>query len=173
MDTADVVKDLALSGSAHFHASYVAKQVGIPTAKAHEELARLEQQGILEVHFDIICPETDRTIKSYKLEEEIPLGEILVEETGDCEPFELQESDLLVTYSPKQEYVRRLLRNHEHAGSKKKIPLLRRIWKTVSARLELGWSIPTPNRSSISTPRTSSTTARTHRSRRPRAIAQR
>src|SRR5262249_17575643 len=125
MDTADVVKDLALSGSAHFHASYVAKQVGIPTAKAHEELASLEQQGILEVHFDIICPETDRTIKSYKLEEEVPLGEIFVEETGDCEPFELQESDLLVTYSPKQEYVRRLLRDHEPAGSKKKIPLFR------------------------------------------------
>jgi hypothetical protein len=173
MDAADVVKDLALSGSAHFHASYVAKQLGIPTAKAHEELAGLEQQGILDLHFDVICPETDRTIKSYKLEEEVPLGEIFVEETGDCEPFELQESDLLVTYSPTQEYVRRLLRNHEHTGSKKKTSLFRRIWKTVSARPRRGRSIPSRIKSSTSTPRTSSTTAPARRSHRPKVVAQR
>lgn len=173
MDATDVVKDLALSGSAHFHASYVAKQLGIPTAKAHEELAGLEQQGVLEVHFDIICPETDRTIKSYKLEEEVPFGEVFIEETGDCEPFELQESDLLVTYSPTQDYVRRLLRDHKPSGSKKKTSLLRRIWKTVSARRGRGASIPSRSRSSTSTPKTSSSTVPARRPRRPRLIAQR
>ncbi len=171
MDTADVVKDLAVTGSAHFHASYVAKQLGIPTAQAHKELADLQRQGILEVHFDVICPETDRTIKSYKLKEEVPLGEMLIEETGDCEPFELQESDLIVTYSPTQTYQRRLLREGAQAGSKKKTSLFRRIWKTVSAKLRRGASIPTRNRSSTS--RTSSSTVPARRSRKPSVIAQR
>lgn len=116
MDAADVVKDLTLAGAAHFHATYVAKKLGISADEAHEKLAALQQQGILEVHFDVICPETERTIKSYKLKEEVPLGEFFIEETGDCEPFELQESDLMVTYSPTSSYTRRLLRNGEHSG---------------------------------------------------------
>ncbi len=171
MDTANVIKDLAKSGSAHFHASYVAKQLGIPTEQAHLELADLQQQGILEVHFDVICPETDRTIKSYKLKEEVPFGEFMIEETGDCQPFQLQESDLIVTYSPTQTYLRRLLRDGERSGSKKKTPLLRRIWKIVSARLLHTRSIPARIRSSTS--KTSSTRAPARTSPKPRVIAQR
>jgi|GEM_PF-3781850 len=163
MDTADVVKDLALDGSAHFHASYVAKKAGISTAEAHEQLASLQQQGILEVHFDVVCPETDRTIKSYKLEEEVPFGALFVEETGDCEPFELQESDLLVTYSPTTEYLRRLLRDDEQPSSKKKTSLFKRIKKIVSIGRHLGTSIP--GRVTSSTHRPTSTTAPARKSR--------
>ncbi len=172
MDTVDVVKDLALSGSAHFHASYVAKQVGISTAEAHEQLAGLKKQGILEVHFDVVCPDTDRTIKSYKLEEEVPFGELFIEKTGDCEPFELQESDLLVTYTPKQEYVQRLLRDDERSGSKKKTSLFRRIWKIVSTGRHLGTPIPSRVKSSMRRP-TTSTTVRGRDSHKPGLMAPR
>jgi hypothetical protein len=171
MDAADVVKDLTLAGAAHFHATYVAKKLGISADEAHEKLAALEQQGLLEVHFDVICPETDRTIKSYKLKEEVPLGEFFVEETGDCEPFELQESDLIVTYSPTSTYTRRLLRDGEHPGSKKKTSLVRRIRRIVSARLRHGPSIQKRARSSISG--ILSSTAPARRSRKPRLIAPR
>jgi hypothetical protein len=169
MDTADIVKDLALSGSAHFHASYVAKQVGISTAEAHEQLAGLKKQGILEVHFDVVCPDTDRTIKSYKLEEEVPFGELFIEKTGDCEPFELQESDLLVTYSPTAEYLRRLLRDDEQPSSKKKTSLFKRIWKIVSTGRRLGASLPGHVKSS--TRRPSSTTAPARKSHKPGLMA--
>lgn len=171
MDAADVVKDLAETGSAHFHASYVAKQLRISTAQAHEELAGLEREGILEVHFDVICPETDRTIKSYKLKDEVPIGEMLIEETGDCQPFELQESDLIVTYSPTQDYLRRLLRDGKRSDSKKKTPLFQRIWKTASAKLRRG--VSTPTRTSSSTSKTSSSTAPARRSHKPKVVAQR
>lgn len=171
MDAADVVKDLTLAGAAHFHATYVAKKLGIAADEAHEKLADLQQQGILEVHFDVICPETDRTIKSYKLKEEVPLGEFVVEETGDCEPFELQESDLIVTYSPTATYTRRLLRNGEHSGSKKKISLGRWIRRTVSARLRHGRSTPRRVGSPTSKPRTSSTTVPARTSRMPSLMA--
>jgi hypothetical protein len=173
MDAADVVKDLTLAGAAHFHASYVAKKLGVSTDEAHEKLAALQQQGILEVHFDVICPETDRTIKSYKLKEEVPLGEFFVEETGDCEPFELQESDLIVTYSPTSTYTRRLLRDGEHSGSKKKTSLVRRIRRIASARLRRGPSIRIRIGSSTSTSRISSTAVPARRSRRPGLMAQR
>jgi hypothetical protein len=166
MDAADVVKDLTLAGAAHFHATYVAKKLRIPADEAHEKLAALEQQGILEVHFDVICPETDRTIKTYKLKDEVPLGKFFVEETGDCEPFELQESDLIVTYSPTSTYTRRLLRDGEHPDSKKKTSLARRMRRIVSARLRRGRSIQIRTRSSTSsTSRISSTAAPARRSR--------
>lgn len=171
MDATDVVKDLALDGSAHFHASYVAKKLGIPTSEAHEQLAGLKDQGILEVHFDVVCPDTDRTIKSYKLEEEVPFGELFIEDTGDCEPFELQESDLLVTYSPTAEYLRRLLRDDEQPSSKKKTSLFKRIWKTASTRLHLGMSIP--SRVESSTRRPSSATVPARKSRKPGLIVPR
>jgi hypothetical protein len=171
MDAADVVKDLTLAGSAHFHASYVAKKLGVSTDEAHEKLAALQQQGVLEVHFDVICPETDRTIKSYKLKDEVPMGEIFIEETGDCKPFELQESDLIVTYSPTPTYTRRLLRDGEHSGSKKKASLGRRIRRIVSARLRRGSSIPI--RIGSSTSRILSSTVPARRSRRPRLIVPR
>jgi hypothetical protein len=135
MDTADVVRDLALGGSAHFHASYVAKKLGVSTEEAHERLAALEQEGAVEVHFDLICPETDRTIATYKLREEIPFGQFFAEKTGDCEPFEIAESDLLVTYSPTADFTRRLLRDGEPQRSKKKTTVWKRLLGTVFRRL--------------------------------------
>jgi hypothetical protein len=134
MEVSDVVQDLALEGSAHFHASYVAKQLDIPTEEAHKCLAALQQKGIVEINFDVICPETDRTIKTYKLHEEVPLGEMFIEQTGDCEPFELTESDLLVTYSPTPDYIRRLLRDGKAHRSKKKTPVWKRLLRIFSPR---------------------------------------
>jgi hypothetical protein len=134
MDARDVVRELTLDGSAHFHASYIGKQLGIPTEVAHERLAALEQEGVVEVNFDVICPETDRTIRTYKLHEEIPLGEFLIEETGDCEPFELTESDLLITYSPTPDYTRRLLRDGKTRNSKKKTSLWKPLLRIFSPR---------------------------------------
>jgi hypothetical protein len=122
METIEVVKSLALEGAGHFHASYVAKQVGIATDQAHEQLAMLQTEGIIEINFDVICPDNLRTVKTYHLREEIPWGKLFTEETGDCEPFPLTEDDIDVTYSPTLNYTQRLLRNGERPSSKKKTP---------------------------------------------------
>lgn len=125
METIEVVKGLALEGAGHFHASYVAKKVGIATDQAHEQLAMLQTEGVIEINFDLICPDNLRTVKTYHLREEIPWGELFVEETGDCEPFTLTEDDIDVTYSPTLSYTQRLLRNGERPSSKKKTPTAR------------------------------------------------
>jgi hypothetical protein len=125
METLDVVKNLALDGRGHFHASVIADEVGISTDEAHEQLVDLQAKGIVTVNFDVICPDNLRTIKTFHLREEIPWDEWVVEPTGDCEPFKLTEEDIDVTYSPTYEYTQRLLRNGERPRSKKKSPMAR------------------------------------------------
>lgn len=166
METLEVVRDLTLEGAAHFHASYVAKRVGIPTEDAHKQLAQLEAEGVVEVNFDVICPDNLSTIKTYRLREEIPWDEWVVEPTGDCEPFRLTENDIDVTYSPTQSYTQRLLRNGERSGSKKKT-LLGRMRLGNLFRLFRFTRKPTTGRS------TSISTSRRSTSRRHRVAAQR
>ena len=120
METREVIEDLALNGRGHVHASYVAKQAEIATEDAHKQLLALQSEGIVEVNFDVICPDNLRTIMTFHLEEEIPWGEWVPEPTGDCEPFKLTEEDIDVTYSPTHKFQQRLLRSGERSGSKKK-----------------------------------------------------
>jgi hypothetical protein len=152
----DIVNELAGKGASHFHASYVAKKLGVSTDDAHRALAELGEQGLVDVHFDVICPENDRTIASYKLGEKIPYGEIIEERTGDCEPFELDESNVLITYSPSGEFMLQRKRDELHEGSKKKNRRSGRVGTIFSTLLRRMESIRPRGRSS----RTSSSTAR-------------
>jgi hypothetical protein len=149
MDVRDVVRDLTLEGSAHFHASYVADKAHISTREAHEQLAALQKEGVLDVNFDVICPESDRTVGTFRLGDNVPFGETYIEPTGDCEPFELTEDDILVTYTPKTEYLRQLLRE----GSKKKTlarPRRHGLRKIVSRMLPVSSPSRRPAKSSTS-----------------------
>jgi hypothetical protein len=131
-----IVNDLADRAASHFNASYVAKQLGVSIDEAHSLLGHLREEGLVEVHFDVLCPDSDRTIATYALGQKIPYGEIFEDKTGDCRPFELTESNILITYSPSGQLMRQRKREELHdGGSKKKIPPLRRAWKTLWRRL--------------------------------------
>lgn len=163
-ETLDIVRQLALEGASHFHASYVAKETGHSIKAAQEALESLRVEGIVDVHFEVICPESDRTIQSFQLGEVIPYGEMFYEKTGDCEPFELTEKDILVTYSPSQSFLLRLNRE-EKRSAKKKIPILHRLWQIASTR-----SRPTRSDQNRRSSSSKSRTARAPRSLRNRKL---
>ena len=168
-DALDVVRKLASDGATHFHASYVAKQAHIPLEDAQRRLDQLRKQGVIDVHFEVLCPGCDRTLKSFDLGEKIPLGEKFDDDWCDVEPFELNESDLLVTYSPSREGLLKLNREKAQQNVKKKTPLRRHLRKIFS-RLRLFMAWIRRGRSSTSS---MSSTAQVRRSRRHKPIAQR
>jgi hypothetical protein len=174
-DALNVVRDLAARGATHFHASYVAKEAGIPVGDARERLEKLREEGLVDVHFEVVCPGCDRTISSFDLGQKVPYGEAIDDDECDAEPFELTEDEILVTYSPSRDLLLRINRDTgPESAKKKRAPrrgLLRRISSTLRPFMR---SIQKLGRStSISTTSTSSPTAPTRTSRKPRVIAQR
>jgi hypothetical protein len=171
-DALDVVRDLAARGATHFHASYVAKQAGIPVGDARERLETLRGEGLVDVHFEIICPGCDRTIKSFSIGQTVPYGEVIEDDECDAEPFELTEDEILVTYSPSRDLLLTINRDTVADGAKKKKAPPKGLLRKISSRLRLFTrSTQRPGRSTSTS--TSSPTARTRGSRRPGLMAQR
>lgn len=171
-DALDVVRDLAARGATHFHASYVAKQAGITVGDARERLETLREEGLVDVHFEIVCPGCDRTITSFDLGQKVPYGEAIEDDECDAEPFELSENEILVTYSPSRDLLLRINRDTGADSAKKKRTPQKGLLRRISSRLRLFMrSIQRPGRSTSMS--TSSPTARARRSRKPRPIAQR
>jgi hypothetical protein len=172
-DIRNVIKDLALDGSGHFPASYVAKKSGLSVSEAKRELETLRRSKVVEVHFDVVNPHTDRTIKSYRLKQEVPIGKPFDDPTGDSEPFELTENDILVTYSPTSDF---LLKLNRSGDSKKKSSPLRKLRGTIdSLRTMATTALRLRNnatRSSSSTAQAPSSTAQAPRSHRRKMAAQ-
>lgn len=171
-DTFDVVRDLAARGATHFHASYVAKEAGIPVDDARVRLEKLREEGLVDVHFEVVCPGCDRTISSFDLGQKVPYGEAIDDDECDAEPFELTEDEILVTYSPSRDLLLRVNRDTGAEGAKKKRTPQGGLRRRISSRLRLFMrSIQKPGRSTSTS--TSSPTAPARRSRKPRVIAQR
>lgn len=170
-DARDVVRDLAARGATHFHASLVAKQAEIPVATARERLEALREEGLVDVHFEVVCPDCDRTIASFDLGQKVPYGAAMEDDECDADSFELTEDEILVTYSPSRDLLLKVNRDTDAESAKKKKAFPGRL-RRISSRLRLFMrSIQKPGLSTSTS--TSSPTAPARRSRKPRAVAQR
>jgi hypothetical protein len=105
----------------------------VSPADAHKELEQLRVDGLVDVHVEILCPECDRTLRVYDLGQEIPLGELIEDESCEGQPFEVTEDDLFLTYSPSKELLLQVNRTGRSDRSKKKTGILARLRATWSA----------------------------------------
>lgn len=169
-DARDVVRDLAARGATHFHASLIAKQAEISVDNARECLEALRGEGLVDVHFEVVCPGCDRTIASFDLGQKVPYGATMEDDECDADPFELTEDEILVTYSPSRDLLLKVNRDAGAESTKKKRTPQKGRLRRISSRLRLFMrSIQRPGRSTS----TSSPTVPARRSRKPGAIVQR
>jgi hypothetical protein len=125
-----VVTGLARSGAEGFHPSYVARQARRPLKDVLPILSNLAERGMLEETFELICPTCGRTVRRYKIGEELPIGQLVeCTESIDDPPFVPSERDFIVTYTPTASYLSKLFRD-ETSDIKKKRPILHG-WKKI------------------------------------------
>jgi predicted GH43/DUF377 family glycosyl hydrolase len=93
-----VLRDILERGGFAFHPKHLATSAGISLAEAQKVLERWVKDSRLIRHFEVLCPESGRTVRSYRMASAVPVGEDL-----DCpyceDPHLVAESDLWVTYS--------------------------------------------------------------------------
>jgi hypothetical protein len=130
-----VVEDLAANGAEGFHASYVAREADVPTGDARSRLARLVDSGDLQENFELVCPSCGRTIATFRRGDRLPLGEL--HPCGICgaEPFVVSEADFVISYTPTQSFLSKLLRDGRAKGRGRATKkAFRRLMKTRSRR---------------------------------------
>ena len=106
-EIAQIVQALSREGSSGFRASQVAKQSGSPLAEVQAALMELVEEGMLELRYQLICPDNGRTIKSFSADEELPIGQEVSD--GRCEteePFVVEKSNIWVTFRPSEALLR-------------------------------------------------------------------
>lgn len=106
-EVGQIVQALSREGSTGFRASQVAKQTDSPIVEVQTALMKMVDEGMLELRFQLICPDNGRTIKSYRAGETLPIGEEISD--GRCEsddPFLVEKSNIWVTFKPSERLLR-------------------------------------------------------------------
>lgn len=106
-DVAQIVRELTEAGSTGFRASWIARQIDDNVDDIRNELMGMVRDGELQLKFDLLCPDSGRTIRSYGNEDELPLGEEVSDERCDTdEPFLVEKSNIWVTFEPTADLLR-------------------------------------------------------------------
>jgi hypothetical protein len=103
-DIVAFVEGLAREGVERFRPSLVAARTQVNVPEAHAVLNKLAQEGMLDAHFELICPndECHRTIARYEVIEQVPVGDEL--NCPHCdEPFVPDLNHVWVYYTPSRD----------------------------------------------------------------------
>lgn len=114
----DVIRGLAAEGRSNFHASYIAKLVGVTPVEAHSQVSALVAKGLVDLNLEAVCPTCGRTVKVLRPGE---AGSLEFECTScDKGKFGLELEHLLITYSPSQKLLLAVAR--ERSKKKERLP---------------------------------------------------
>lgn len=94
------VEDLTREHAARFNASYVSKRAEADPEDSRRELLRLVERGDLTLGFEVMCPESGRTISTYSREDHVPVGETIDCDLCDVGEHVVREEDIWVTFTP-------------------------------------------------------------------------
>jgi len=89
----------ALIDSTGFHPSTISKRCGISQSQATQLLDKLEVEGVVSPVYKVLCPESDRTIKSFKNYADIPLDDYII-----CELCEASSHFITAAYDVRKWY---------------------------------------------------------------------
>jgi hypothetical protein len=119
-DVLEVVEDLAAKGSRGFQASYVAKRLTKSVGPVAHFLLEMVNDGRLLLRFDLICPDNGRTLETFSLEQDLPIGQL--RSYADDEPFEVRQEDIWVSYIPTDTFKLAVQQKRENA-----VPIINQI----------------------------------------------
>jgi hypothetical protein len=95
----EAVETVARAGQKRFYGSTIAARVGTSEAAAQRELLRLVKEDLLELRFELLCPDTGVPIRTFRSLEEIPFDEEIDDERCSA-PFVIDRTDVVVVFEP-------------------------------------------------------------------------
>jgi hypothetical protein len=102
-EVVETVRSFAKEHRTRFRASFVADKAGVSLEEARRDLVRLASAGVVLMNFELLCPDDDATVATFREREEIPVT-FSTDECGDGEEFEVTPELIWVTFTPTDEY---------------------------------------------------------------------
>lgn len=111
-EVVSVVRDLARAKRTRFRASFVAEEAGVPVEDARRNLVKLADVGDLQMNFELLSPFDDSTVATFSSRDRIPTV-FASDDSGHGEEFEVTPDLIWVTFSPTDNLVAEVEREHE------------------------------------------------------------